>query len=159
MTSTRPAPAAERPGRRRAVQALWGAVAIGVVPAASATPESMRVAIETFTGGAVPADGGMRLEVPEIVENGNSVPVAVTVDGPMTESRHVRRIAVFSEKNPYPLVVTFVLGPHNGAARVGTRMRLADSQRLVAVAQFSDGTWRRHSVDVIVTLAACIEEN
>ncbi len=130
---------------------------LALLPPAGATPAALRAAIAAFTGGAEPREGGMRLEVPELVENGNSVPVLVTVDSPMTEAAHVRRIAVFNEKNPQPQVAVFRLGPRSGLARVGTRMRMADSQRIVAVAELSDGSFRQHSVDVIVTLAACIE--
>jgi sulfur-oxidizing protein SoxY len=130
---------------------------LALLPPAGATPAALRAAIAAFTGGAEPREGGMRLEVPELVENGNSVPVLVTVDSPMTEVAHVRRIAVFNEKNPQPQVAVFRLGPRSGVARVGTRMRMADSQRIVALAELSDGSFRQHSVDVIVTLAACIE--
>ena len=143
--------------RRNALRALGTITSIVLLPPAGATPTSMREAIAVFTGGAVPIEGGLRLEVPGLVENGNSVPVSVTVDSPMTEAAHVRRIAVFNEKNPQPQVAVFRLGPRSGAARIGTRMRMADSQRIVAVAELSDGSFRQHAIDVIVTLAACIE--
>jgi sulfur-oxidizing protein SoxY len=143
--------------RRNALRALGTIASIVLLPPAGATPTSMREAIAVFTGGAIPTEGGLRLEVPGLVENGNSVPVSVTVDSPMTEAAHVRRIAVFNEKNPQPQVAVFRLGPRSGAARIGTRMRMADSQRIVAVAELSDGSFRQHAIDVIVTLAACIE--
>ena len=143
--------------RRHALRALGTLASLALLPPAGATPAAMREAIAAFTGGAVPIEGGLRLEVPGLVENGNSVPVSVTVDSPMTEASHVRRIAVFNERNPQPQVAVFRLGPRSGAARVGTRMRMADSQRIVAVAELSDGSFRQHAVDVIVTLAACIE--
>lgn len=136
---------------------LGGGVLVAVLPAARATPAAMSAAIAAFTGGRAPIEQGVRLEVPEIVENGNSVPVTVEADAPMTEALHVRRIALFAERNPQPRVAEFRLGPHNGRARVTTRLRMADSQRLVAVAELSDGRFMQRSVDVLVTLAACIE--
>ncbi len=145
-------------GRRRAaLGALGGIACVAMLPAARATPAAMRAAIDDFTGGAAPAERDLRLQVPEIVENGNSVPVEVELDLPMTDTLHVRRIALFSERNPQPQVAEFRLGPHNGRARVATRLRMADSQRLVAVAELSDGRFVQRSVDVLVTLAACIE--
>jgi sulfur-oxidizing protein SoxY len=143
--------------RRGALRAFGAIATLAVLAPAGATPTSMQEAIATFTQGAVPREGGIRLEVPELVENGNSVPVVVSVDSPMSEAAHVRRIAVFNERNPQPQVAVFRLGPRSGVARVGTRMRMADSQRLVAVAELSDGSFRQHAVQVIVTLAACIE--
>jgi sulfur-oxidizing protein SoxY len=153
MSTPRP----PRRARRGALRAMASLASLALLPPAGATPAALRAAIAAFTGGAEPREGGMRLEVPELVENGNSVPVLVTVDSPMTEVAHVRRIAVFNEKNPQPQVAVFRLGPRSGVARVGTRMRMADSQRIVALAELSDGSFRQHSVDVIVTLAACIE--
>jgi sulfur-oxidizing protein SoxY len=157
LTPTRAAVLRSATPRRDALRALGTLASLAFLPPASATPASMREAIAAFTGGAVPIEGGLRLEVPGLVENGNSVPVSVTVDSPMTDSAYVRRIAVFNEKNPQPQVAVFRLGPRSGAARVGTRMRMADSQRIVAVAELSDGSFRQHATDVIVTLAACIE--
>lgn len=144
-------------GRRAALRALGAGTCIAVMRPCAATPAAMRDEIAAFTGGAAPRDGGIRLDMPELVENGNSVPLNVEVDSPMTEREHVRRIAVFSEKNPQPQVVVFRLSPRNGRARVATRMRMADTQRLTAVAEMSDGSFRQHTVEVLVTLAACLE--
>lgn len=141
--------------RRDALRGLAAAACLVAVPPAGATPASMRAAIAAFTGGATPRDGGMLLDVPGLVENGNSVPVSVRVDP--APGLHVRRIAVFNEKNPQPQVAVFHLGPRSGRGQVATRMRMADSQRIVALAELSDGSFRQHAVDVIVTLAACIE--
>jgi sulfur-oxidizing protein SoxY len=101
--------------------------------------------------------GKVKLDVAELVDNGNVVPITVTADSPMTAADHVKSIAVFNEKNPQRDVARFTLGPRAGKAAVTTRIRLATSQQLVAVAQMSDGSYWSHTVNVIVTLAACIE--
>lgn len=127
---------------------------------AQATPESLRAAIAAFTGGAPLRDDRpelITLDISPLVENGNTVPVTVRVASPMTAADHVRRIALFTELNPEPGVAVFHLGPWSGRAEVATRMRLATSQTVVAVAQTSDGNCWRTAVEVIVTLAACVE--
>ena len=87
------------------------------------------------------------------------MPVTVAVESPMTEADHVKSIHLFNEKNPQPNVANFHLGPRAGRASVSTRMRLADSQKVIAIAQLSDGSFWSESVDVIVTLAACLEDS
>jgi sulfur-oxidizing protein SoxY len=115
-------------------------------------------AIRGLVGEALLEQGRVKLEVPSIVENGNTVPLAVSVDSPMNESDYVESIHLFNEKNPQPFIAAFHIGPRAGKARVLTRIRLADSQRLVAVARMSDGSFWSDSADVIVTLAACTEQ-
>ncbi len=124
---------------------------------ASATPESLQKVITGFTGGAPIRTGRVKLQIAELVENGNAVPVTISVDSPMTAADHVRRIALFNQRNPQSDVAVFELSPVNGRAEVGTRIRLATSQTVVAMAQMNDGSVWQHRVDVIVTLAACIE--
>ena len=102
--------------------------------------------------------GKVKLDVPPLVENGNTVPMTVSVDHPMAPEDHVKSIHVFNEKNPQPNIGNFYLGPHAGRAQVSTRIRLADSQKIVAIAKLSDGSFWSASVDVVVTLAACTEE-
>jgi len=147
-----------RPSRRSVLSAGLGAAAwcLAVRPAA-ATPQALREAIAAFTGGATARAGRVQIEIAELVENGNAVPVSIAVQSPMTEADHVRRIALFTERNPDPGVAIFHLTPRNGRARVATRMRLATSQQVVALAQMSDGTCWQATVDVVVTLAACVE--
>ena len=96
--------------------------------------------------------------MPPLVENGNTVPMTVSVASPMTPEDHVRSIHVFTEKNPQPNIGNFYLGPQAGRAQVSTRIRLADSQKVVAIAKLSDGSFWSASVDVVVTLAACTDE-
>jgi sulfur-oxidizing protein SoxY len=93
-----------------------------------------------------------------LIENGNAVPVTVSVDSPMTEAEHVRAVHVFTEKNPQPYVASFHLGPRAGRARVSTRMRLADTQTVTAVCELSDGSFWSDSANIVVTLAACLED-
>ena len=115
-------------------------------------------AIRAFTGGAEAREGRVKFEISPLVENGNAVPVSVTVESPMTAGDHVRRIALFNEKNPQADVAVFHLGPRAGRAHVATRIRLATSQVVVALAETSDGAFWISRANVIVTLAACIED-
>ncbi len=140
---------------------LAGAAAIVVLPLgpAAATPDAMAEAIKKVIGNATPTDGRVKLDVPPLVENGSTVPLTVSVDSPMTETDHVKAIHVFNEKNPQPNVFTARLGPRSGKATVGTRIKLGDSQRIMAIAETSDGKFWSAAADVIVTLAACLEES
>ena len=123
-----------------------------------ATPETMRGAIREVVGEASLQRGKVALDLPPLVENGNTVPMTVTVESPMTAADHVKSIHVFNEKNPQPYVIAAHLGPRAGRAQIATRLKLADSQQVVAVAALSDGTFWMASGDVIVTIAACIED-
>lgn len=102
--------------------------------------------------------GRIRIGLPQLAENGNSVPLEIEVDSPMTGNDHVRGIHVFAERNPRPLVAAFHFGADAGRARVVTRIRLAGSQRVVVLAAFSDGSFRTAETEVIVTSAACLDE-
>jgi sulfur-oxidizing protein SoxY len=147
------------PVRRRQVLAagLAGLVALSLPRRALARP-SLEEAIKAFTGGADVLDGRVRLELPPLVENGNAVGITVSVESPMTAEDHVRRIGIFNEKNPEANVIVFHLGPRTGRAEVSTRIRLATSQVVVAVAEMSDGSFWSSRASAIVTLAACIED-
>lgn len=115
-------------------------------------------AIHKVVGTAPVNKGKVSLDIPALIENGNGVPLSVKVDSPMTETDYVRAIHVFTEKNPLPNVVSFHLGPRAGRAGVATRVRLADTQTVVAICELSDGTFWSGSASVVVTLAACLEE-
>ncbi len=134
---------------------LWAGVGTVLCRPAAATPESLQAAIAAFTGRASVQQGRVRLDISPLVENGNTVPVVVAVDG--VEASAVRRIALFTERNPQPEVAIFQLGPLAGRAQVATRIRLATSQTSVALAQLADGSVWQQRVDVVVTLAACVE--
>jgi sulfur-oxidizing protein SoxY len=118
----------------------------------------MKDAIRKIVGDARVTPGKVKIELPPLIENGNAVPLAVSVDSPMTEREHVRAVHVFTEKNPQPNVASFHLGPRAGRARVATRMRLANTQEITAICELSDGTFWSASASIIVTLAACLEE-
>ena len=145
---------------RRTVLILGaGLGAAFVVRPVAASPDDMAAAIRIFTGSATVNTGKVRMDIPPLVENGNSVPMSIVVDSPMTAENHVTAIAVFNEKNPQPHVATFHLGPRSGRAQVATRIRLATSQSLTAIAKLSDGSFWSTSIDVIVTIAACTEDS
>ncbi len=118
----------------------------------------MQDAIRKITGGAAVAKGKVKLDVPPLIENGNSVVLSVSVDSPMTAADHVRSIHLFAPENPLPAMLSAYLGPRAGRARFTTRVRVAGSQTLVAIAQLSDGSFWSDQVEVVVTLAACTEE-
>jgi sulfur-oxidizing protein SoxY len=148
---------------RRDVLKLGAAVALGggaqaIANPAAATPAEMQAAVAGLIGGARLNVGKVKLDIPPLVENGNTVPCAVTVESPMTAADHVKAIHVFAERNPQPYVIGVRLGPRAGRAAVATRMRLRDSQTVLAVAELSDGTFWSDSLTVIVTQGACLED-
>ena len=125
---------------------------------AGATPEEMQAAVAQVIGDAKLNEGRVKLDIPPLVENGNTVPCSVTVESPMTEADHVKAIHLFNERNPQPNVISVHLGPRAGRASFSTRIRLADTQNVVAIAQMSDGSFWSTSVEVIITLGACLED-
>jgi sulfur-oxidizing protein SoxY len=138
--------------------AVLGAVPVVTVRPARATPATMTAAIRSVTGTAVVRTGKVKLDIPPLVENGNTVPMTVSVSSPTTVDEYVKSIHVFNEKNPQPNIGNFYLGPRAGRAQISTRIRLADSQKITAIARLSDDTFWSVSVDVVVTLAACTDE-
>ncbi|MEP7101819.1 MAG: SoxY-related AACIE arm protein [Burkholderiales bacterium] len=143
--------------RRQLLKTSAGLAGALCLRPAQATPEELSAAITAFASGGTLRGGRVKLDVAPLVENGNVVPITVSVESPMSATDHVKAIAVFNERNPQRDVVVFHLGPRAGRATVATRIRLATSQQLVAVAQMNDGSCWTHTVDVIVTLAACVE--
>ena len=144
--------------RAAALAAAAGTAATWPHSPARATPEAMRQAIRAILGEAEARPGKVALDIPALVENGNAVPLTVSVESPMSPDDHVKAIHVFNEKNPQPHVISVVLGPRAGRARMATRIKLADSQQVVAIAEMNDGSFWSGSADVIVTLAACVED-
>jgi sulfur-oxidizing protein SoxY len=149
--------------RRQFLGLAGGAAALGAVPIvtlrpAEATPVMLAVAIRNVVGEAAVRTGKVKIDVPPLVENGNTVPMTVSVTSPMTPDDYVKSIHVFNEKNPQPNIGNYYLGPRAGRAQISTRIRLADSQKIVAIAQLSDGSFWSVNADIVVTLAACTEE-
>src|SRR5215831_2385941 len=147
--------------RRRFLTVTGGAaiaVKLPTLTPSKATPDMLASAIRNVIGEAPVRNGKVKLDIPPLVENGNTVPMTVSVASPMTSDDHVKSIHVFNEKNPQPHIGNFYIGPLTGRAQVSARIRLADSQKVVAIAQLSDGSFWSASVDVVVTLAACTEE-
>jgi len=144
-------------------QFLEGAGALAALSAiqlrpAQATPAAMQAAIDAVTGGAVLRPGRVKLDIPPLVENGNSIQCTVSVPGPTSASERVRALHVFNERNPQPNMFGVRFGPRAGPAKFTTRIRLAGTQTLVAVAELADGSFWVDRVEVVVTLAACVED-
>ena len=146
------------PSRRDFLRAAAGLTVVLAVRPAEATPATMQDAIRAVVGTAPVTKGRVKLELPPLSENGNAVPLTVSLESAMTAAEHVRAIHVFTEKNPQPEVVSFRLGPRTGRARVSTRIRLADTQTVITIAELSDGSFWSAEAAVVVTLAACLEE-
>ena len=141
--------------------ALIGGIAVaGVLPGAAAanTPGQMETAIRRVVGEAEIRKGKVTLDLPPLVENGNTVPMTITVNSPMIKTDYVKAIHVFNEKNPQANVISAQFGPRAGKAIVSTRIRLAGTQKLTAIAEMSDGSYWSDTQEVIVTLAACLED-
>lgn len=141
---------------------VCGGLAIALMPAlarsAQATPAEMADAIRELTSGAAVKPGRVKLVLPELAENGNIVSLAVTVDSPMTEADRVKAVHIFSEMNPVTTLVRFHVSPRAGRnPTLLTNIRLADSQRVTAVAAMSDGSFWSGEASVVVTIAACID--
>lgn len=149
-----------RKTRRAVLGAIVGAgfaVVVRVEPS-RATPASMKAAIRNVTGEAIVKKGRVHVDVPALVENGNTVSLAIQVESPMTASDYVKAIHVFNELNPQPNVISAYIGPRAGLAKITTRFRLADTQTIVAIAEMSDGSFWSASADVVVTVPACLEQ-
>jgi len=156
------------PARRRGLLALVAVLAIpgravsqpsvhadpGVDARALNTPEGT---IRIILQGAPMQRGRVKLDLPAHAENGHSVAMTVSVDSPMSDSDHVRRIDLVSDRNPVPHMATFFLGPWAGRAEVSSRIRLNGTQRMTAIAQFSDDSFWFTTADIVVDEAACLD--
>lgn len=140
--------------RREALIGL--ALGLSLRPA-FATPAMMEAAIAEFTKKRPVETGRVRLDLPPLVENGNAVPLTVSVESPMTADNFIQRIALFNEKNPQPHIAVFHLSPLSGRATISTRIRLGDSQFITAIAETNKGTLFQAKAELVVTLPACAE--
>jgi sulfur-oxidizing protein SoxY len=157
-----------RGARRRALAALVAFLALpgrlfaqpfrNPVPGVDArilnTPQGT---LQALLKGADMRRGRVHLKLPKIAENGHSVPMVVRVDSPMSAADHVRRIDLVSDKNPVPLMATFLLGPDSGRAEIESRVRLNGTQQVTALAQLSDGSFWFDAVDIVVNESACLD--
>lgn len=145
--------------RRRAMGFLGcGAVAAASLiyaPSVYADTASMNASIAKLFGDRAIKDGGIEIDMQEIAENGNMVPFAVSVESPMTEDNYVKSIHMFAEGNPNPNMAVFHFTPASGVAKAKSRMRLAKTQKIVAIAEMSDGTLVRGSREIKVTIGGC----
>ncbi|MCK5745838.1 MAG: thiosulfate oxidation carrier protein SoxY, partial [Oricola sp.] len=123
-------------------------------PAAASAEDAMAKVME-FAGGSEPAIGTITLDAPEIAENGNTVPISVSVESPMTDGDYVESVAIFADGNPSPEVITFNFTPMSGEASATTRMRLAKTQNVIAVAKTSTGQVFMDKKEVKVTIGGC----
>ena len=144
--------------RARAISAgaagLIGIAFAGIPKPANATPADVAKAMATF-GATPPAVGKVTITAPEIAENGNTVPIAITVDSPMSDSNYVKTITMFGDGNPQAEIASFDLTPAMGAAHVELRIRLAQTQNVIAVAQMSDGSAFMATKPIKVTIGGC----
>lgn len=145
------------PNRRRFLATLTALAAVPALRAGTAQAEERAALVRGITGGAQARSGRVRVDTPELADNGHSVAVRVIVESPMTASDHVRSVTLLAERNPRPVVATFTLGPQAGRAEIFTRIRLADTQEVVALAQMSDGSYWSGAARVIVTELSCAE--
>jgi len=144
---------------RRDVLKAGAVAAVGAaLPKQAVALGQMETAIRSVIGEAEIRKGRVMLDLPPLVENGNTVPMTVSVDSPMTKENYVKAIHVFNEKNPQANVISAQLSPRAGKAVISTRIRLAGTQKLTAIAELSDGTYWSDTADVVVTLAACLED-
>jgi sulfur-oxidizing protein SoxY len=134
--------------------AAAGAAALGL-PDPAFAKNDVDQAIEKFTSGKKPVEGRVKLDLPEIAENGNTVPMTVTVESPMTAQSHVSEVLIVADGNPRSGVAKFHFSPESGAAEANTRIRLATTQNVVAVAKMNDGSFFTASKPVKVTIGGC----
>jgi sulfur-oxidizing protein SoxY len=140
-----------------------GAAALAVAPLvaapALAAPEDMARDIKKLVGAGAVKQGRVKLTLPELTENGNSSPLGITVDSPMTAADHVRAVHIFSEKNPVAYIARLGLGPRAGRARLATSIRIAESQFITVIAEMSDGSFWSGRAETVVTTPACIDDS
>lgn len=147
------------PSRRELVAAGAAGLALAGLPASGWTQASPGMAelIARVTEGAAPERRAVSFDISRLVENGNSVDVAIRVESPMSEADHVRWIHVIAEKNPFPDVARFHLSPRAGRAEVRATLRFATSQKVAVIAALSGGGYVMDDADIVVTLSACID--
>ncbi len=145
------------PNRRGVLAGAAAGLAVAALPGRAAAETELTQLIARVTEGVAPERGRITLSIPALAENGNSVDTRIVVESPMTEADHVRWIHLIAEKNPFPDMARFHLGPRAGRAEVATTLRIAQSQKVAVVAALSDGRFVMTDADIVVTLSACID--
>ncbi len=149
-------PVSRRDLLRIAGTGAFAALSMSLFPGlARADAAAVAEAIKERIGDRMVAEGRITLELPQIAENGNTVPLGIEVDSPMTEEDHVTAVHLFAEKNPLPNVATIRFTAASGRAKASTRMRLLKTQNVVAVAEMSDGSVYMAKTEVKVTIGGC----
>jgi sulfur-oxidizing protein SoxY len=150
---------ANRPSRREFAVGTAAAVAAAALSLetvlAQDQGQAWEQAVRKILGEAKPNDGKITLELPEIAENGNTVPFTISVDSPMTDKDHVKAIHIIATANPQPGVATFRLSQLSGKAVVASRMRLQRTQDVITIAELSDGRFLMTKRPVKVTIGGC----
>jgi sulfur-oxidizing protein SoxY len=148
--------------RRTVLQLMASIPALANIRKATAQnflpPQDLRPYIDKLTNGAAVKAGRVVMEMPAIAENGNTIPFTLRVESPMTAKDHVKSVHLFAPRNPRPQVAAFHFGPHAGKAEVSTRVRLAGTQKVIAIASMSDGSFWSGELNIVVTAAACLDE-
>jgi sulfur-oxidizing protein SoxY len=135
--------------------AVIASVALGISITRAHAANNAQDLIKAFTGGKQAAEGKVTLDLPEIAENGNTVPMTVTVESPMNEQSHVTEVLVLADGNPNAGVATFHFSPASGVAEANTRIRLATTQNIIAIARMNDGSFAMATKQVKVTIGGC----
>lgn len=155
----RPTVHCNRPSRREFAIGTAAAVALAALPVSAVlaqdAPQAWELAVRKILGEAKPIEGKITVELPEIAENGNTVPFSISVDSPMTDKDHVKAIHIVATSNPQPGVATFRLSPQSGKAMVASRMRLQRTQDVITIAELSDGRFLMAKRPVKVTIGGC----
>lgn len=158
MSARTPAVRPPGPTRRRLLQGAGALAAIACLPARAADGALPAIpAMTAYLAGRVPVRARLRLELPALADNGFAVPMRVVVAGPFAPGPTVRAIRVFSEANPVPDVAVFEYPVPVERVEIDARIRLADTQRIAAIAEMSDGTLYAAATEVVVTLAGCMD--
>ena len=140
--------------------AALAAVPLGAsLSPARADPDEMVTEIRKLVGAAAMKEGRVKLSLPELTENGNSSPLGIQVDSPMTAADHVKAVHIFSERNPVAYIARLGVGPRAGKAKLATSIRIAESQFITVIAEMSDGTFWSGRAETVVTMPACIDDS
>ena len=155
----RPTVHSKRPSRREFAIGTAAALSVAALPLSAVLAQDQtqawELAVRKILGEAKPIDGKITFELPEIAENGNTVPFSISVDSPMTDKDHVKAIHIVATSNPQPGVATFRLSPQSGKAAVASRMRLQRTQDVITIAELSDGRFLMARRPVKVTIGGC----